>query len=76
MATYFPHSTESLERLYGIGQAKAARYADIFLPIIAAYCREKGLQENPKPLVAPNLLQEVPILAAGKSANASGTENR
>ena len=49
MATWFPHSTASLERLHGIGQAKVARYADTFLPIIAAYCREKGLQENPKP---------------------------
>ena len=48
MATYFPHSTESLERLHGIGQVKVARYADTFLPIIAAYCREKGLKENPK----------------------------
>ncbi|MDE2756848.1 MAG: DNA helicase RecQ [Acidobacteriota bacterium] len=48
MAAYFPHSTESLERLHGIGQVKVARYADTFLPIIAAYCREKGLKENPK----------------------------
>ena len=49
MATWFPHSTASLERLHGIGQAKVARYADTFLPIIAAYCREKGFKENPKP---------------------------
>ena len=48
MATYFPHSPASLERLHGIGQVKVARYADTFLPIIAAYCREKGLEENPK----------------------------
>ena len=49
MATWFPHSTASLEKLHGIGQAKVARYADTFLPIIAAYCREKGFKENPKP---------------------------
>lgn len=49
MATYFPHSTASLERLYGLGQVKVARYADTFLPIIAAFCQEKGFKENPKP---------------------------
>ena len=49
MATWFPHSTASLEKLHGIGQAKVARYADTFLPIIAAYCRERGIKENPKP---------------------------
>ena len=49
MATYFPHSSASLERLHGIGQVKVARYADTFLPVIAAYCREKGFKENPKP---------------------------
>ena len=49
MATYFPHSETTLERLHGIGRAKVERYAGIFLPIIAAYCREKGLAENPKP---------------------------
>ncbi len=48
MATYFPHSETTLERLHGIGRAKVERYAGIFLPIIAAYCREKGLAENPK----------------------------
>ena len=49
MATYFPHSETTLERLHGIGLAKVTRYADIFLPIIAAYCQEQGLSENPKP---------------------------
>ena len=61
MAAYFPHSTPSLERLHGIGQTKVARYADIFLPIIAAYCREKGFKENPKP--------------ARRSKSASGRSN-
>ena len=53
MATYFPHSETTLERLHGIGRAKVERYAGIFLPIIAAYCREKGLAENPKPSPRP-----------------------
>ena len=53
MATYFPRSETTLERLHGIGQAKITRYADIFLPIIAAYCREQGLAENPKPSPRP-----------------------
>ncbi len=61
MAAYFPHSTASLESLHGIGQAKVARYADIFLPIIAACCREKGFKENPKP--------------ARRSRSASGRSN-
>lgn len=49
MATYFPRSETTLERLHGIGRAKITRYADIFLPIIAAYCREQGLAEKSKP---------------------------
>ena len=53
MATYFPHSETTLERLHGIGRAKVARYAAIFLPLIAAYCREQGLAENPKPSRRP-----------------------
>ncbi|MDE2666017.1 MAG: DNA helicase RecQ [Acidobacteriota bacterium] len=61
MAAYFPHSTASLESLHGIGQAKVARYANIFLPIIAAYCREKGFKENPK--------------SARRSKSASGRSN-
>ena len=53
MATYFPHSAAALERLHGIGQVKVARYADSFLPIIAAYCQEQGLAEHPKPSHLP-----------------------
>ena len=53
MATYFPHSETTLERLHGIGRAKVARYAGILLPLIAAYCREQGLAENPKPSRRP-----------------------
>ncbi len=49
MATYFPHSETTLERLHGIGRAKVASYAGIFLPLIAAYCREQGLAEKSKP---------------------------
>ena len=53
MATHFPHSETTLEGLHGIGRAKVARYAAIFLPLIAAYCREQGLAENPKPSRRP-----------------------
>ena len=50
MATYFPHSEAAFESLHGVGQAKVGRYAAIFLPIIRAYCQERGLTENPKPV--------------------------
>ena len=66
MATYFPHSATTLERLHGIGQAKVTRYADLFLPIIAAYCREQGLSENPRPSRRPT--------SASKSMNSRSRE--
>ena len=49
MATYFPHSTEALEMMHGVGPVKVERYADSFLPIISAYCQQHGLTEKPKP---------------------------
>ncbi len=39
MATYFPTSAESFKLMHGVGPAKVEKYADIFLPIIRAYCR-------------------------------------
>ena len=66
MATYFPHSETTLERLHGIGRAKVTSYAGIFLPLIAAYCREQGLAENPKPSRRPT--------SASKRSNARSRE--
>lgn len=61
MATYLPHSPHSFARLYGVGEAKMAKYAPEFLPIIQAYCQEKGLKEKPK--TAPSA--PVPIMSRG-----------
>lgn len=48
MATYFPHSNASLSLMYGIGETKVAKYADIVLPMIREYCAANGLKEQPK----------------------------
>jgi len=40
MAIYFPQSRASFAHIFGVGQAKLEKYADLFLPIIQAYCRE------------------------------------
>ncbi|MFT5675556.1 MAG: ATP-dependent DNA helicase RecQ [Paraglaciecola sp.] len=45
MASYFPRSEPSLLQIHGVGQAKLAKYADIFLAIISAYCDENQLPE-------------------------------
>ncbi len=47
MATYLPHSEQTLLQIHGVGRQKLARYAADFLPIIQAYCREHGLEEHP-----------------------------
>ncbi len=48
MSTYFPHSAAAFGALYGVGEAKLARYADEFLPLIRDYCRQNNLSERPK----------------------------
>ncbi len=52
MATYFPHSPAAFGALYGVGEAKLARYADEFLPVIREYCRQNNLTERPRPTAA------------------------
>ena len=42
IATYFPTSEESFRVMPGVGPAKTEKYADVFLPIIRAYCKEHG----------------------------------
>lgn len=46
MAYYLPHSEQSFLKIHGVGQSKAEKYADIFLPIIAKYCQEQDLEER------------------------------
>lgn len=45
MATYFPQSRASFGTLYGVGAAKLANFADVFVPIIQNYCAENGIEE-------------------------------
>ena len=39
MATHFPESVEAFAQMHGVGPAKVEKYADLFLPIIRAYCQ-------------------------------------
>jgi ATP-dependent DNA helicase RecQ len=48
MATYYPQSRDSLVQMHGVGDVKAAKYADEFLPIIRSYCQEHGVEEQRK----------------------------
>ncbi|MEN6622977.1 MAG: DNA helicase RecQ [Smithella sp.] len=43
MARYYPVSREDLLKLYGIGQTKMEKYADIFLNVISEYCQIHGI---------------------------------
>lgn len=46
MATYFPQTEESFIKIHGVGPKKTERYADIFLPIIQAYCEEHRINST------------------------------
>ena len=48
MAAHYPQSEQSFFSMYGVGRRKVEKYADHFLPIIRAYCRENNLAERPK----------------------------
>lgn len=48
MATYFPQSTAAFATMYGVGEAKLAKYATHFLPVIQEYCRANHIPEKPK----------------------------
>ena len=43
MAAQLPQSVETFMQIHGVGTAKVQKYADVFLPIICAYCQEHGL---------------------------------
>ncbi len=45
MATSFPQSMESLEKIHGVGKMKLENYGPVFLDEIKAYCRERGIEE-------------------------------
>lgn len=46
MAAQLPQSVEAFIQIPGIGTAKVKKYADVFLPIISAYCQENGLMDE------------------------------
>lgn len=46
MATYFPHSKDSMSKIFGVGSVKLEKYSTIFIQIIQDYCREKGISEK------------------------------
>ncbi len=52
MAAYYPQTEEEFGEIYGVGRRKIAQHAPRFLPLIAAYCRERGV-ERPNPDVHP-----------------------
>ena len=43
MATYFPTSEESFRQMSNVEPERFKKYADIFFPIILAYCQEHGI---------------------------------
>ena len=48
MAAYYPMSPTSMMKTNGVGQVKFARYGEIFLDVIRAYCQPRNLAEKPK----------------------------
>jgi ATP-dependent DNA helicase RecQ len=78
MAAYYPMSAASLSAIYGIGRKKLETYGQAFLEVIQAYCKPRGLGENPKPqkkAVAPPRQYELKPreLLVGEKYNAGET---
>lgn len=48
MAYFYPQSKDSLSPLYGVGDAKNAKYGDVFVGIIKKYAQDNNLQERRK----------------------------
>ncbi|MBC8496629.1 MAG: RecQ family ATP-dependent DNA helicase [Chloroflexi bacterium] len=51
MSTWFPRTPEELPQIYGVGQRKVEQYGPHFLPVIQAYCKEKGIEPIQKTMV-------------------------
>ena len=45
MATYFPHSRETLLDIHGVGAVKCEKFGATFLQIIARFCRQNGIHQ-------------------------------
>jgi ATP-dependent DNA helicase RecQ len=49
MATYYPTSQNGMQKIFGVGSRKLAKYGSIFIQVIAEYCKENNLTEKRKP---------------------------
>lgn len=49
MAAYYPASVNSLKKIFGVGSRKLAKYGQVFIEEITAYCKEHQLVEKRKP---------------------------
>ncbi len=47
MAYYFPQSTDSMSRIFGVGETKLEQYGDVFLRLIRVFTQAKNIQEQP-----------------------------
>jgi len=52
MATFFPRTSEAFNQIYGVGKRKVEQYGPHFLPMIQAYCDEKGFNPDQSRSVA------------------------
>lgn len=43
LAFYFPQSSKTMLKIYGVGRIKAGKYSKEFLPIIKKYCRNNDI---------------------------------
>jgi ATP-dependent DNA helicase RecQ len=55
MAYYFPHSTQSLLQIHGVGHAKVNKYGASFIEIISEYCASNNLVEVANVTVASSV---------------------
>ena len=46
MATQLPQSVKGFGQVPGVGPVKVEKYADVFLPVIRAYCQKHGLMDE------------------------------
>ncbi len=47
MSYYFPQSTDSMSKIFGVGETKLEQYGNVFLRLIQAFTQSKNLQERP-----------------------------
>ncbi len=45
MASYYPHSIETLLNISGVGHVKAEKYGVLFLEVITGFCKEQNLKD-------------------------------